>query len=95
MSTAALIRSQIEQLDAINELEEEANDKSKPTDFGVVVFGARNKAWLFTEIEDWSKSDILFRNFHTRLKQFMEANHFELSNDEYRASKIIFKPFKF
>jgi hypothetical protein len=89
MSTAALIRSQIEQLDAVNE--EETDDKSnlKPTDFGVVVFGAKNKAWTFTELEDLANSDILYRNFRTRLKQFMEANHIELPKDEFRVSIII------
>jgi hypothetical protein len=86
MGAAALIRSQIEQLDAsaINE-EETTNaldDKSKPTDFGNVQFGARNKAWSFAEIEEMANSNILYRNFRTRLTQFMEANHCELPKDD-------------
>ena len=93
MSTAALIRSQIEQLDAINEEEtdDKSNSGSKPTDFGVVLFGARNKAWSFTEIEDLANSDNLYRNFRARLNQFMEANHIESPKDEVRVSIIIFK----
>jgi hypothetical protein len=91
MSTAALIRNQIEQLDdAINE-EETANalnDKSKPTEFGNVQFGARNKAWSFAEIEDLAKSNILYRNFRTHLARFMELNHFKPPKDEDRVCII-------
>ena len=92
MSTAALIRSQIEQLDPINEEEETVNrldDKSKPTEFGNVHFGARNKIWSFAEIEDLAKSNILYRNFRTRLAQFMELNHFKSLNDEDRVRIIL------
>ena len=90
MSTASLIRSQIEQHDAVNEEETTAlGDKSKPTNFGNVQFGARNKAWSFTEIEDWANSNILYRSFRTRLTQFMEANNFELPKDEDRVRVIL------
>ena len=95
MSTAALIWSQIEQLDAIDE--EDTDDKSnsgpKPTDFGVVnlvIFDAKNKAWSFTEIEDLADSDILYQNFGTCLNQFMETNHIESPKDEVRVSIFIF-----
>ena len=79
MSTAALIWSQIEQLDAINEDE---TVKSTELQFGNVQFGARNKAWSFGEIEDLVKSNILYRNFRTHLAGFMELNHFKPPKDE-------------
>ena len=88
----SLIWSQIEQLDPINKEEETVNhldDKSKPTKFGNVHFGARNKVWSFAEIEDLAKSNILYRNFHTQLAQFMELNHFKSLNDEDRVRIIL------
>ena len=85
MSTAALIRSQIEEFDAINEEEtvDALNNKSKPTDFGNVQFGARNdRTWSFAQIEDLAKSNPLYRKFHTNLTHFMEANRFKSPKDE-------------
>jgi hypothetical protein len=90
MSTAALIRSQIEQID--NEEETDANaldDKSKPTEFGNVQFGARNKVWSFAEIEDLAKSNILYRNFRAQLARFMGLNNFKPPKDEDRVCIII------
>jgi hypothetical protein len=91
MSTAALIRNQIEQLDAVNEEETDnaLDDKIRPTDFGNVQFGAKNKAWSFAEIEDLAKSNILYRNFRTQLAQFMELNHFKPPKDEDRVCNIL------
>lgn len=84
MSTAALIRSQIEQFDASSEEDNTLDDKSK-TDFGNVQFGARNtKAWSFSEIEDLENSNPLYRNFRTHLTQFMEANGLKSPKDEDR-----------
>ena len=87
MSAATLIRRQIEQLDVVNIDKEETSanaldDKSKATDFGNVLFGARNKAWSFAEMEDLENSNILHRNFRTHLTQFLEANNFILPKDE-------------
>ena len=88
MGTAALIQSQ---LDAVNE-EETVNaldDKIKPTDFGNVQFGARNKAWSFAEIEDLAKSNILYQNFHTQLAKFMKFNQFKPPKDEDQVCIIL------
>jgi hypothetical protein len=93
MSTAALIRSQIERFDAMNEEEtvDALDNKSKPTDFGNVQFGARNdRTWSFIQIEDLAKSNLLYRKFRTNLTQFMEANGFKSPKDEARVRDIHF-----
>jgi hypothetical protein len=62
MGVATLIRSHI---DAIEEEEERPNamgDSDKPTNFGNVQFGARQKPCLFAELEEQTSSDPLYSN---------------------------------
>ena len=45
-------------------------------------FGARRKTWLFSQMEDFENSDLLYRNFRTHLTQFLEGNGYESPKDE-------------
>lgn len=79
MSTAALIRSQIEQFDASSEEDNTLDDKSK-TDFGNVQFGARNtKAWSFSEIEDLENSNPFISEFSHSLNTIYGGEWFKIT----------------
>jgi hypothetical protein len=82
MGVATLIRSHI---DAIEEEEERPNamgDSDKPTNFGNVQFGARQKPCLFAELEEQTSSDPLYSNLRKKLSVLLHNGGFELHDNQ-------------